>query len=173
MNATRDCNKKGSSCGGVLGQLLHEVLVQHSLSSGLRLNDHTSNFFLTIVITLHLFKVMKYYWKAKDRRSKSVSLVLPPDTTPNNPTSIMHHLQSYFLWFFILCASEFQGAHLPYSHVKLSVFFKHHSTYLHDNDKIKLCGVARAFVQISENGPPFPKSLATSGVHSQGNRTTP
>ena len=54
MNATRDWNRKGSSCGGVLGQLSHEVLVQHWFSSGLRLNDHTSNIFLTIVITLHL-----------------------------------------------------------------------------------------------------------------------
>ena len=154
MNATRDWNRKGSSCGGVLGQLSHEVLVQHCFSSGLRLNDHTSNLFLTIVITLHLFKVIKYYWKARDQRSKSVLLVLPPDTTQNNPTSIIHHLQScHFLWFFILCATEFQGAHLPCSHVNLSAFLKHHSTYLQDNEKIELCGVARAFVQISENGP--------------------
>ena len=51
MDATRDWNRKGSSCGGVLGQLSHEVLVQHCLSSGLRLNVHTSNLFLTIVIT--------------------------------------------------------------------------------------------------------------------------
>ena len=29
MNATRDGNRKGSSCGGVLGQLSHEVMVQH------------------------------------------------------------------------------------------------------------------------------------------------
>ena len=79
MNATRDWNRKGSSCGGVLGQLSHEVLVQHCFSSGLRLNDHTSNLFLTIVINLHLFKVIKYYWKARDQRSKSVLLVLPPD----------------------------------------------------------------------------------------------
>ena len=60
MDATRDWNRKGSSCGGVLGQLSHEVLVQHCLSSGLRLNDNTSNLFLTIVITLYLFKVIKY-----------------------------------------------------------------------------------------------------------------
>ena len=32
MKATRDWNRKGSSCGGVLGQLLHEVLVQHCFS---------------------------------------------------------------------------------------------------------------------------------------------
>ena len=51
MNATRDRYRKGSSCCGVLGQLSHEVLVQHCFSSGLRLNDHTSNLFLTIVIT--------------------------------------------------------------------------------------------------------------------------
>ena len=60
--------KMNSSCGGVLDQLSHEVLVQHCSSSGLRLNDHTSNLFLTIVITLHLFKVIKYYWKARDQR---------------------------------------------------------------------------------------------------------
>ena len=41
INATRDWNRKGSSCGGVLGQLSHEVLVQHCFSSGLRLNDPT------------------------------------------------------------------------------------------------------------------------------------
>ena len=35
----------------VLGQLSHYVLVQHCSSSGLRLNDHTSSLFLTIVIT--------------------------------------------------------------------------------------------------------------------------
>ncbi len=63
MNATRDWNRKGSSCGGVLGQLSHEVLVQHCLSSGLRLNDHASNLFLTTVITLNLLKVIEYYWK--------------------------------------------------------------------------------------------------------------
>jgi hypothetical protein len=51
MNAPRDWNRKGSSCGGVLGQLSHEMLVQYCFSSGLRLNDHTSNLFLTIVIT--------------------------------------------------------------------------------------------------------------------------
>ena len=51
INATRDWNRKGSSCGGVLGQLSQEVLVQHCFSSGLRLNDHTSNLFLTISIT--------------------------------------------------------------------------------------------------------------------------
>ena len=51
MNATRDWNRKGSSCGGVLGQLSHEVLVQHCLSSGLSLNDHTPNMFLKIAIT--------------------------------------------------------------------------------------------------------------------------
>ena len=75
MNTTRDWNRKGSSCGGVLGQLSHEVLVQHCLSSGLRLNDPTSNLFLAIVITLHLFKVIQYYWKAKDQTSKSFLLV--------------------------------------------------------------------------------------------------
>ena len=58
MNSPRDWNRKGSSCGGVLGQLSHEILVQHCLSSGLRLNDHTSNLFLTIFLTLHLFKVL-------------------------------------------------------------------------------------------------------------------
>ena len=136
MNATRDWNRNSSPCGGSLGQLLHEVLVQHCSSSGLRLKDH-SNLFLTIVITLHLFEVIKYYWKARDRRSTSVLLVLPPDTTQNNPTSIIHHLQScHFLWFFISCATEFQGAHLPCSHVNLSA--KHHSTHLQDNEKIEL-----------------------------------
>jgi len=141
MNATRYWNRKGSSCGGVLGQLTHEVLVQHCLN--LILNDHTSNLFLTIFITLHRFKVIKYYWKARDRRSTSVLLVLPPDTTQNNPTSIIHHLQScHFLWFFILCATEFQGEHLPCSHVNLSAFLKHHSTYLQDNEKNRImwCG---------------------------------
>ena len=69
-NATRDWNRKGSLCGGVLGQLSHEVLLQHCFSSVLRLNDHTSNLFLTIAITLHLFKVIKH-WKARDQRSKS------------------------------------------------------------------------------------------------------
>ncbi len=113
--------------GSVLGQLSHEVLVQHCFSSGLRLNDHTSNLFLTIVIT--------------------------SDTTQSIPTSIIHHLCScHFLWFYILCATEFQGAHLPRSHVNLSAFLKHYITYLQDNERIKLCGVAHAFVQISENG---------------------
>ena len=85
--------------------------------------------------------------------------MLPPDTTQNNPTSIIHQLQSchfllFFLCgFFILCTTELQGAHLPFSHVNLSAFLKHHGTYLQDNEKIKLCGVARAFVQISQNGP--------------------
>ena len=146
MNATRDTrdwNRKGSLCGGVLGQLSHQVLVQHCLSSGLRLNDHTSNLFLTIFITLHLLQVIKYYWKARDQRSRSVLLVLPPDATENNPASIMHHLQSYHFLFFILCATEFQGAHLLCSQVNLSAFLKHHSSYLQDNEKIESCGVAR------------------------------
>ena len=98
--------------------------------------------------------MIKYYWKTRDQRSKSVLLVLPPETTQNNPTSIIHHLEScHFLWFFILCATEFQGSHLLCSHFNLSSFLKRHSTYLQDNEKIELCGVARAFVQISENGP--------------------
>ena len=70
-------------------------------------------------------------------------LVLPPDTTQNNPTSIIHHLQScHFLCFSILCATEFQGAHLPRSHVNLSAFLKHHSAYLQDNEKNRImwCG---------------------------------
>ena len=91
MNSTRDWNRKGSSCSGVLGQLSREVLVQHCLSSGLRLNDHTSNLFLTIVITLHLFRVIKYHRKARDQRSKSVLLVLPPDTTQNKFHRIFSH----------------------------------------------------------------------------------
>ena len=125
-----------SFVGGVLGQLSHEVLMQHCSSSGLRLNDHTSNLFLTIVITWHLFNVIKYPWKARDQRSQSFLLVLPPDTTQNNPASIIRHLQSCpFLWFFILCATEFQGTHLPCSHVNLSAFLKHHSSYLQDNGK--------------------------------------
>jgi len=92
MNATRDWNRKGGPpCGGVLGQLSHEVLVQHCFSSGPRLSDHTSNLFLTIVITLHLFKVIKYHRKARDQRSKSVLLVLPPDTTQNKFHRIFSH----------------------------------------------------------------------------------
>ena len=51
INATRDWNRKDSSGGGVLGQLSHEVLMQHCLSFGLRLSDHASNLFLTIFIT--------------------------------------------------------------------------------------------------------------------------
>ena len=110
MNATRDWNRKGSSCGGVLGQLSQEVLVQRCLSPGLR-PGHTSNLFLTIVIPLHLLKGIKYYWKARDRRSKSVLLVLPPDTTQNNPTSIKHHLQScHFLWFFFSLWHRISGS---------------------------------------------------------------
>ena len=135
MNATRDWNRKGGPpCGGVLGQLSHEVLVQHCFSSGPRLNDHTSNLFLTIVINLHLFKVIKYYWKARDQRPKSVLLVLPPDTTQKQ--SNIHHTSSPELSFslvFILCATEFQGAHLPCSRINVSAFLKHHSTYLQDN----------------------------------------
>ncbi len=101
-----------------------------------------------------MFKVIKYYWKARDQRSKSVLLVLPLDTNQNNPTSTIHHLQScHFLCFFLLCASELQGAHLSYSHVNLGAFLKHHRTYPRDNEKIELCGVARAFVQMYENGP--------------------
>ena len=128
-----------------------------SYSWGRILNDDWTkivNNCQTIVITLHRFKVIKYYWEARDQRTKSVLLVLPPDTTQNNLTSIIHHLQTcHFLWFFILCATEFQGAHLTCSHVNLSAFLKHHSKYLQVNEKIELCGVARAFVQISENGP--------------------
>ena len=127
------------------GQLSYEVMVQHCLSSGLRLNDLTSNLFHlfqlfpTIVITIHMFKVIKYYWKARDQKSKSVLLVLPPDTTQNNPTSIISRVAIFFVFF--LCATEFKGAHLPCSHVNLSAFLKHHSTYLQDNEKIELCGV--------------------------------
>ena len=102
MNSTRDWNRKGSSCSGVLGQLSREVLVQHCLSSGLRLNDHTSNLFLTIVITLHLIKVIKYYWKARDQRSKSVLLVLPPDTikTIQHPSYIISSVLIFFGFLF-------------------------------------------------------------------------
>ena len=83
--------------------------------------------------------------------------MLPPDTTQNNPTSIIHHLQScHFLWFFIFCATEFQGAHLPCSHVNFSAFLKH-STYLQGNEKIKLCSVAWAFVQIFSKWPAVQK----------------
>ena len=88
-----------------------------------------------------------------DQRSKSVLLVLPPDSTQNNPTSIISRVVLFFHLVFILCATEFQGAHLPCSHVNFSAFLKHHSTYLQDNENIELCDVARAFVQISGNGP--------------------
>ena len=74
-------------------------------------------------------------------------------TRHNSKQSFIHHLQScHFPWFFVLCATEFPGAHLPCSHVNPSAFLRHHSTYLQDNEKILLCGVARAFGQISENG---------------------
>ena len=95
------------------------------------------------LLLLYICFVIKYYWKVRDQRSKSVLLVLPPDATQNNPTSIINHLQScHFLWFFILCATEFQGAHLPCSHVNLSAFLKHYSTYLQDNGKNRImwCG---------------------------------
>ena len=106
--------------------------------------SYSIHMFLTIVISSYLFKVIKYYRKARDQRSKSVWLVLPPDTTPNNPTSVIRHLQScHFLWLFLLCATEFQGAHLPCSHVNLGAFLKYHSTYLQDNEQIESCGVAR------------------------------
>jgi len=152
INATRDWNRKGPSCG-VLGQLWHEVLVQPCFSSGLRLNDHTSNLFSN---NFHYFtSVQSDKTLLESQRSKSVELVLPPDTTQNNPTSIIHHLQScHFLWFFILCATEFQGAHLHCSHVNLSAFFPNIIAHTYEiMTKIELCGVARAFVQISENGP--------------------
>ena len=96
MNATRDWNSKGSSCGSVLGQLSHEVLVQPCLRSGLRLHDHTLNLFITIVITLHLFKMIKYYWKARDQRSKSVLLVL-------HQTQLIISRVVIFLVFYSLC----------------------------------------------------------------------
>jgi len=149
MNATKDWNRKSSSRAGVLGKLSH--VVQHCLSSGLRLNDHTSNLFLTIVITLHLFKGIRYYWKARDQRSKRVLFVLPPDTTQNNPTSIIHHLQNcHFLCFFYSVEPNFRE-HIFLARTPVSALFKkYHSTYLQDNEKIGLCGVARAFVQISE-----------------------
>ena len=157
MNTTRDWNRKGSSCGGVLGQLSHEVLVQHCFSSGLRLNDNTSNLFLTIVITLHLFKVIKYYWKARDKRSKSVLLVLPPDTTENNPTSIIHHQSCHFLWFFILCATEFLARQSQ------RFFLKHNSTYLQDNEKSNYVvwpAPSSKFLKMARG----PKSLATPEI---------
>jgi len=110
MNATRDWNRKGSSCGGVLGRLSQEVLVQRCLSPGLR-PGHTSNLFLTIAITWHLLKVIKYHWKARDQRSKSVLRVPPPDTTQNSPRSIIHHLQScHFLWFFYSLCQRISGS---------------------------------------------------------------
>ncbi len=74
----------------------------------------------------------------------------------NNPSYIISTVV-IFLWSFILCATEFQGAHLPCSHVHLSAFFKHHSTYLQDNEQIELCDVARAFVQISAKWPAVQK----------------
>ena len=84
-----------------------------------------------------MFQVIKYSWKARGQRSKSVFLVLPPDTTKNNPTSMIRHLQScHFLLIFILCATEFQGAHLPRSYVILGAFLKHNNTYLQDNEII-------------------------------------
>ena len=91
--------------------------------------------------------------------SKSVLLVLPPDTTRNNPASIIHHLQScHFLCLFILCATEFQGAHLPCSHVNLGAFLNITAhIYQKMKKKIKLCGVARAFVQISAKWPAVQK----------------
>ena len=106
--------------------------------------------------------MIKYYWKARDQRSKSVLLVLPPDTTQNNPTSIISRVVIFF--GFLFCATEFQGAHLPCSHVNLSAFFQTsaHSTYLQDNEKIELCGVACTFVEISENGFRVSKRVSTT-----------
>ena len=50
---------------------------------------------------------------------------------------MIRHLQScHFLLIFILCATEFQGAHLPRSYVILGAFLKHNNTYLQDNEII-------------------------------------
>ena len=43
-------------------------MTQLCLRYYLRLNDHTSNLLLIIVITLHLLKVIKYYWKPRDQQ---------------------------------------------------------------------------------------------------------
>ena len=154
MNATRDWNRKGSSCGGVLGQLSHEVLVQHCFSSGLRLNDHHLNLSLTILITLHLFQMTKCSWKASDKRL----LVPPPDTTQNNPTSSPE--LSFSLICYSLCyriSGSFTSSLLARQSRRFFTKKKHHTSYLQDNEKIKSCGVARAFVQISAKWPAVQK----------------
>ncbi len=104
MNATRDWNRKGSSCGGVLGQLSHEVLEQHCSSSGLRLNYHTSNLFLTIVITLHLFC---YNILLESHRSEIKECFTRATTRHNSKQSNIHHTSSpelsFSLFFYSLC----------------------------------------------------------------------
>ena len=141
MNATRDWNRKGSSCGGVLGQLSHEVLVQHCLSSGLRQNDHTSNLFLTIVITLHLFKVMKYHLKARDRRGHRVFYSCYHQTqlkTFQHPSYIISFCCHFGFLFSVL--PNFREDILLARTSISALFFKQHRTYLQDNEKIELCG---------------------------------
>ena len=136
MNAARDWNRKGSPCGGVLGQLSHEVLVQHCVSSGLRLKDHTSNLFLTIVITLHLFQAQKYYWKARDQRSKEC--LTRATTRHDSKQSNIHHTSSPelsdVLWFLFSGLANFRE-HIFLARTSISALFsKHHSTYLQDNE---------------------------------------
>ena len=119
MNATRDWNRKGSSCGGVLGQLSHEVLVQHCFSSGLRLSDHTSNLFLTIFITFASVESDQILLESQRSEVKECFTRASPDTTQNNPKTIIRHLQTCHFFGFLI-----QGAHLLCSHVNLGAFFK-------------------------------------------------
>ena len=126
--------------------------MQHCFSSGLRLNDHMSNLFLTIFITQHMFQVIKYSRKARGQRSKSVFLVLPPDTIQNNPTSIISRVVIFF-GFYSLCY-RIAGSTSSLLARQSQRFKKNIIAHIYKiMTKIELCGVACAFVQISERGP--------------------
>ena len=109
--------------------------------------------FSTIVITLNLFKVVKYYWKPQIRGQRVFyscyhQTQLKTIQHPSSP-----ELSFSFIWFLFSVLPNFRE-HIFLARTSISaLFLKHHSTYLQDNENIELCDVARAFVQISGNGP--------------------
>ncbi len=146
MNATRDGNRKGSSCGGVLGQLSHEVMVQHG--SYFKLVSNNCHY-LTSVLSDQILL---------ESQTSEVKECFTCATTRHNSKQFnVHHTSSpelsFSLVFYSLCY-RISGSRIFLARTSISALFQNIIAHIYKKmKKIELCGVARAFVQISTNGP--------------------
>ena len=154
-HATRDWNRKGSSCGGILGQLWHEVLLKlwpKANRSYFKLVPHNCHY-LTSVYSDEIL--------LESQRSEVKECFPRATARHNSKQSSIHHTSSPELSFSLVFSSlryRISGS-TPSLLARHSQRFKKNIIgHIHKiMKKIELCGVARAFVQISAKWPAFQK----------------